>query len=88
MRSQEIRNALRRTPFTPVLLALSDGRSVLIRHPDQVVVTERSVFVGLARVERSRPLATPSTAEAIAREGLWLNMLQIVAIESANGEPE
>ncbi len=46
------------------------------------------MFVGLARVERSRPLATPSTAEAIAREGLWLNMLQIVAIESANGEPE
>jgi len=72
---------LKAEPFRPVRLGLSDGRSVLIRHPDQVVVSERYLFVGLAKLERSRPLATPSTGEAIAKDGLFVNLLHVATIE-------
>lgn len=86
MRSEEIRDIIKAKPFTPVRVALSDGRCVLIRHPGHVLVTERNVFVGLAKSQRSRPLATPASGDAFARDSLWLNVLQVVSIEPANGE--
>ena len=59
MVAQDLRKLLKAEPFEPVRLGLSAGRSVLIRHPDQVVVSDRHVYVGLAQLERSAPLATP-----------------------------
>ncbi len=84
MRAAELRSIIKREPFEPVWLSLSDGRSVLIRHPDQVVISERTVFVGLAKIERSRPLATPTRGDAISRDFILLNLLHITAIEPAN----
>jgi hypothetical protein len=63
---------------------LSDGRSILVRHPDQVVVAERHVLVGLAKINRSRPLATPNGDE-IAEDWLIINVVHIATIEPANG---
>jgi len=34
IQSDEIRRILKKHPFDPIHLALTDGRSVLIRHPD------------------------------------------------------
>jgi hypothetical protein len=85
MRPEEFRKLLRTKPFEPLRIGLSDGRSVLVRHPDQVVVAERHLLVGLAKLERSRPLATPINGEAIAKDWLIINLLQITAIGPING---
>ena len=90
MRPEEFRKLLRARPFEPLRIGLSDGRSVLVRHPDQVVVAERHLLVGLAKLERSRPLATSRNGDAIAKDWLIINLLQITAIEpegGVNGRP-
>jgi hypothetical protein len=85
MRADQFRKLLRAEPFEPLRIARADDRSVLVRHPDQVVVAERHLLVGLARLERSRPLATPARADSIAKDWLIINLVQVTAIESANG---
>jgi hypothetical protein len=85
MRPEEFRKLLRNEPFEPLRIGLSDGRTVLVRHPDQVAVAERHVLVGLAQVERCKPLATPRNGEAIARDWLIINLLQITVIEPDDG---
>ncbi|MEW6251209.1 MAG: hypothetical protein AB1716_11220 [Planctomycetota bacterium] len=86
MIAADLRKILKAEPFEPVRLGLSDGRSVLIRHPDQVVVSERHVYVGLAQVERSRPLTTPRKADAIPKDWLWLSILHVVSVEPVDGQ--
>ena len=47
MKADGIRQAVRRRPFRPFYLHMADGRQVLVRHPEMIVVTsdDRSVFV-------------------------------------------
>lgn len=85
MRAWGITKLLRRQPFEPLRIGLSDGRCVLVRHPDQVVVAERHLLVGLARIESSHPMATPRSADAIARDWMIINLLHISMIEPQNG---
>lgn len=85
MRPTDLRDLMRQQPFEPIELSLSDGRSVLVRHPDQVVIAERHLIVGLAQIRRSRPLATPSNGDAIAKDWLLVNLLYVVSAEPANG---
>lgn len=85
MRPNELRMLFKKEPFEPVRIGLSDGRSILVRHPDQVVVAERHVLVGLAKIERSRPLATPN-GDQIAQDWLIINLVHIATIEPANGK--
>lgn len=85
MRPEEFRKLLRAEPFEPVRIGLSDGRSIVVRHPDQVVLAERHLLVGLAKLERSRPLLTPSSGDAIAKDWVIINLFQITAVESSNG---
>lgn len=85
MRAADFKKLLRAEPFEPIDVALSDGRSVRIRHPDQVVVAERHLLVGLAEIERSKPLATPAARDAIARDWIIVNLLHIAAVTPTNG---
>jgi hypothetical protein len=85
MNARDLRKLLRAEPFEPVRLGLSDGRSVLIRHSHQVVVSDRHVYVGLAKLKRSAPLATPRRADAPPKDWLWINILHVVSVEPANG---
>ena len=85
MRPTELRKLLKTEPFEPIRLGLSDGRAVTIRHPDQAVVAERHLLVGLATIERSGPLATPRSGQAIARDWLIVNLLHIATVEPADG---
>lgn len=85
MRANDLKKLLKGDPFSPIRIGLSDGRSVLIRHPDQAVVAERHLLVGLATIERSGPMETPSGSEAIAKDWLIVNLLHIATIEPANG---
>jgi hypothetical protein len=81
MRADDLRTLLKATPFVPIRVGLSDGRYVLIRHPDQATVTDRLLFVGVARIARSEPLITPDTDDEIAREAFWTDMMHIVSVE-------
>jgi hypothetical protein len=44
---QEILNMLRRQPFVPFRIHLSDGSSYEVRHPDLVMPGARSIAVGI-----------------------------------------
>ena len=85
MRPEEFRKLLHTVPFEPLRIGLSDGRCILLRHPDQVVVAERHLLVGLAKLERSKPLATPRDGDAIAKDWIIINLLQITAVEPGDG---
>jgi len=56
MRVAEVVKLLRRAPFEPFVVCLSDGASCQVRHPDQIIVTPRALYVGIAGNGRS-PLA-------------------------------
>lgn len=85
VRSHEMKQRLRADPFTSLRLCLSDGRSVLIRCPDQAAVSQRMLFVGVTKVERSRPSVTPSNGDIVAKDWMLINLLQITAVEPTNG---
>jgi hypothetical protein len=85
MRAKDIKDLLRQHPLEPIEIGLSDGRSVTVRHRDQVVVAERHLVVGLAHLKRSKPMSTPASGEAIAKDSLLVNLLQVVTTEPANG---
>ena len=81
MRASELREMLKAEPFRPIKLGLSDGRAVTIRHPDQVLVTDRTIFVGVARIERSKPMLSPASGDRIAKQWVLVNLLHIIAVE-------
>ena len=85
MRANEMRRLLRAQPFKPIRVGLSDGRSIIVRHPDQAVVSEHKLIVGLAKVERSRPLATPRSGDTIAKDWIMVDLLHIVSAEPEDG---
>ena len=81
MQAADIRKILKSEPFRPIRIGLSDGRCVLVRHPEQVVVSDRYIYVALAKLETSLPLATPKTGDAIAKDFIWVNLLHIATVE-------
>jgi len=81
----EFRKLLKADKFVPLQTGLSDGRCVLLRHPDQVFVAERHLLVGLAKLERSKPLATPASGDRVVKDWMIINLLQITGIEPING---
>ena len=86
MNDEEFRDLIRTRPFAPVEFTLSDGRSVLVRHPEQVAVSRRKMFVMLARVRsQGAPLTTPSNGETIAKDWMMIDLLHVVSAEPANG---
>ncbi|MBI3835824.1 MAG: hypothetical protein HY287_15975 [Planctomycetes bacterium] len=86
MNDEEVRTLLRRRPFTPIELALSDGRSITIRHPDQAAVSRRTLYVALVKMKPNLSrMTTPSTGEEIAKDWLLLDLIHIVSAEPANG---
>ncbi|MBI4716269.1 MAG: hypothetical protein HY763_00530 [Planctomycetes bacterium] len=86
MIAQDLRKLLKKEPFEPMRLCLSDGRAVVIRHPDQVVVSDRHVYVGLATLESSRRLATPTGGDTVGKDWLWISILHVAAVEPVNGQ--
>jgi hypothetical protein len=47
MANEELREILRRSPFEPFRLVMTDGTAYDIRHPDLLMVGRRSIIVGL-----------------------------------------
>jgi len=55
MRPNEIRDHLRKRPFEPIRIFLSDGSSYDVRHPETAFVTQREVVIGLDPGEDELP---------------------------------
>jgi hypothetical protein len=47
MAPEELRDALKQQPFEPFRLVMTDGGSFEIRHPDLLLVGQKSAVVGL-----------------------------------------
>jgi len=47
MRTEELRGLLKKVPFKPFRLYLSNGQSYDVTHPDLAVVGRNDVFIGL-----------------------------------------
>jgi hypothetical protein len=54
---------------------------VLIRHPDQVIVTPNYLMAGVIKIGRSEPLVTPDTADEMPRDGIWIDLIHVVSVE-------
>ncbi len=87
MTDEEVRILLRRRPFTPIELALSDGRSVLIRHPVQAAVSIRTMYVPLVKVKPGlQRFVTPPNGDTVAKDWMLLDLLHIVSAKPVNGK--
>jgi hypothetical protein len=78
---------VRRRPFEPIELCLSDGRAVVVRHPDQIIVSERHVILGLSRIKYGRQrMSTPKDGLAGAKDWMLIDIRHVVSAEPANGQ--
>jgi hypothetical protein len=78
MRSQELRDHLRKRPFRPLRLILTDGRSFEVRHPELAMVGQSTVAVGLARRGDPEPLQDRS---------ITIPLVDILRVEPAGSSP-
>ena len=72
MRPEDLRKFLRREPFRPFRLTLTDGRTYDVMHPELAMVGRSSVEVGLAR---------PEDSENIAERIVSISLVDIMQIE-------
>jgi hypothetical protein len=74
MRAQEILTILRKRPFAPLRVYLSDGAYYDVTHPDMVVVSVREVVIGIG------------ANGAVAQKLAYCDPLHITRIEPAPGK--
>ncbi len=72
MRPDDVREFLKRQPFQPFRLTLTDGRSYDILHPELALVGRSWVAVGLAR---------PGNSEGVADRLVTVSLPHIMQIE-------
>ncbi|MGD0896907.1 MAG: hypothetical protein ABR915_03660 [Thermoguttaceae bacterium] len=75
MTAEKVREYLRRQPFEPFRVYMSDGSSYEIRHPE---------FAGLSR--RELWVAVPRADEEIPRRGVVCDLLHLTRIEVVGRE--
>jgi hypothetical protein len=79
---------LRKRPFKPVEVGLTDGRSILVRHPDQAMITRRTVIFGLTHVKNGRKrLVTSDNDDRVVEDWLMIDLLHIVSAERISEAP-
>jgi hypothetical protein len=89
MDRDDFKAVLRERPFAPIEVGLTDGRSILVRHPDQVMVTRRKAVFGLTQVLNDRRrLRTPDNDDRVVKDWLMIDLLHIISAEPANGRPK
>ncbi|MGO8688408.1 MAG: hypothetical protein ACLQLG_02130 [Thermoguttaceae bacterium] len=74
MTPEAIHKHLRRQPFQPFKIFLSDGAVHEVRHPEMVFVMRREVVIAL-----------PRPGEQFARDAVYCDPLHITRIEPING---
>ena len=88
MDGEDLKTLVRRRPFEPVEIGLFEGRTVLVSHPDQVVISRCNVIFGLAETRRARGNAsTPTDGDIVAKDWMLVDLIHVVSAGSVNGEP-
>lgn len=75
MRPEEILELLRRRPFIPLRVHLTDGRVYDIRHPEQVLVLRQRLDIGI------QPDPKTGVVEGVEH----CSLLHVVRIEETGG---
>ncbi len=75
MRAQEIHAHVRKRPFVPIRVFLSDGSRHDVRHPEFILVMQREVVI-----------ATPSRGEELPERAVYIDPIYITRIEPLNGK--
>ena len=82
----DFQEVFRERPFAPVEVGLTDGRSILVRHPDQVMITRRKAIFGLTHVKNGRKhLRTPDNGDRLVKDWLMIDLLHVVSAEPVAG---
>ena len=74
MRPEEIRDKLRRRPFHPLRVYLSDGSSHDVRHPEMAYVSRREVVIGV-----------PGNSGDLPVRSVYCDPLHVTRIEPIDG---
>lgn len=69
--SRDIAERVKRQPFRPIRIVTSSGETIEVRHPDLIMIGQRSVTVGIG---------TPEDQEFYDRQA-YVSILHIAAIE-------
>ncbi len=77
MSPEVLRNEIRRQPFVPLRLHLTDGKVYDIRHPEMVLIKQREVYVG-------RDTAPGS---GVAAECDLVSLLHVARVETVGQAP-
>ncbi len=72
MAPEELLKALRKRPFRPFRIAMTDGRAFEVRHPELVLPGRRSAVIG-------KP--APGETEALYDGRIAVDLLHIVSLE-------
>ena len=75
MAPEELRETLRRQPFEPFRIVLTDGAGYDVRHPDLLWVGQRTAFVGL----------TGEPGQTFFERSVKVDLLHITRIEPLDG---
>ena len=74
MRPEKVRDHLRRVPFRPFRIHMSDGSSYEVRHPEFVFVTRYEIYV-----------AIPAAGDAVPERAVFCDPLHVTRIEPVDG---
>ncbi len=72
MQSQDIRDFLKKRPFQPLRLTLTDGTAYEVRHPDLLMVGHATVVVGTPRADEP---------DAVFDRAIHVDLLHIMHVE-------
>jgi hypothetical protein len=82
----DFQEVLRERPFAPIEVGLTDGCSILVRHPDQVMLTRRKAVFGLTQVLDGRKrLRTPDNDDRLVKDWLMIDLLHVVSAKPVRG---
>jgi hypothetical protein len=76
MRAETLEELLRRRPFVPIRLHLSDGTTCDIRHPEMALLTRSTVDIGVAEQDGT----------TIADRVVNCSLLHVVKVENLDGQ--
>jgi len=77
MRAEELTELVRRQPFSPLRIHISDGRTYDVVHPDQIIVLRQCVDIGI------KPDAKTGVVEGVDRVSL-LHVVKVKQMDSAS----
>ena len=79
MTGAEVLMILRETPFDPIRIHVSDGKHYDVYHPDQVLVTQRMLLIGIRTTDA---VDSPEPPDTYARVDTY-HVTQVTPLRAA-----